>query len=76
MAFVVVSLPAMGWAWTVGKFANEPLRPIILTTLRVALPTFAVVGLNPSNESDPRAVPPLQAGLTSNAELNIELHHE
>ena len=45
MAFPVLSLPAMGWAWTVGQLANEPSRPIIFTTLRVALPMFAVVGI-------------------------------
>ncbi len=45
MAFVVLALPAAGWGWVVARMANQPAWPIIRTTLRVALPTFAVVGI-------------------------------
>lgn len=45
MALVVLALPAAGWGWTVSQVAHEPAWPIIRTTLRVALPTFAVVGI-------------------------------
>lgn len=45
MAFVVLAIPATAWAWIVAQVGNQPARPIIRTTLRVALPTFAVVGI-------------------------------
>lgn len=45
IAIVVLAIPALGWGWTVARVAHEPAGPIIRTTLRVALPTFAVVGI-------------------------------
>lgn len=45
MAFIVLAMPATGWGWTVARVAGQPAWPIIRTTIRVALPTFAVVGI-------------------------------
>ncbi|HEX6222643.1 MAG TPA: hypothetical protein VF115_16255 [Acidimicrobiia bacterium] len=45
MAFVVLALPAAGWGWVVAQVADQAAWPIIRTTLRVAPPTFAVVGV-------------------------------
>lgn len=45
LAFVVLAPPAAGWGWVVAHVADQAAWPIIRTTLRVALPTFAVVGI-------------------------------
>lgn len=45
MAFVVLAPPAAGWGWVVAQVADQAAWPIIRTTIRVALPTFAVVGI-------------------------------
>lgn len=45
MAFVMLAIPAYAWGWMVARIAHKPTWPIIRTTLRVSLPTFAVVGI-------------------------------
>lgn len=45
MAFVVLAIPAAGWGWVVAQVADQAAWPIIRTTIRVALPVFAVVGI-------------------------------